>query len=34
MAQSIFEDLVPSENNKLPGWSFIHFGASEVVPSI
>jgi hypothetical protein len=34
MAQSILEDLVLNEANKLPGWSFVHFGASEVIPSV
>jgi len=33
MAQSILNDLSVIDDNKLPGWSFIHYGASEVVPS-
>lgn len=31
MAQSILEDLIPNEANKLPGWSFVHFGASFLI---
>ena len=33
MAQSILDDLGVLDDNRLPGWSFIHYGASEVVPS-
>jgi hypothetical protein len=33
MAQSILDDLGALDDNSLPGWSFIHYGASEVVPS-
>jgi len=32
MAQSIFDDLGIVDDNRLPGWSFIHLGASEVIP--
>jgi serine/threonine protein kinase len=33
MAASIFDDLGVIDDNRLPGWSFIHYGASEVIPS-
>ena len=33
MAMSIFDDLGILDDNRLPGWSFIHYGASEIVPS-
>ena len=33
MAASILDDLGSFDDNRLPGWSFIHYGASEVVPS-
>ena len=33
MAQSIFDDLGQLDDNRIPGWSFIHYGASEIVPS-
>jgi hypothetical protein len=32
MTQSIFDDLGSLDCNKLPGWSFIQLGASEIVP--
>lgn len=33
MCASILDDLGNFDDNRLPGWSFIHYGASEVVPS-
>lgn len=34
MAQSIFDDLGLIDDNRLPGWSFIHLGASEIIPPV
>lgn len=33
MAESIIEDLGNRDENKIPGWSFIHYGASEIFPA-
>lgn len=32
MTQSIFDELGVLDDNRLAGWSFIHYGASEIVP--